>query len=120
MSLADIEVVRQHYYTREAQRRAQREAERRQWLERVREAVPCIAQRHPAVRRVFLYGSLTQEGRFRPDSDIDLAVECDSLEAESPFWRDLERELQRDVDVRPLEGVIAEIVRDTGEQLYGR
>ena len=54
------------------------------------------------------------------DSDIDVAVECDSLEAESAFWRALERDLRRDVDVRPLAGAVAQAVEDWGERIYGR
>jgi predicted nucleotidyltransferase len=116
----DIEVARQYYYGREMRRRAQREAERRRWLQRVREAVVCIASRYSGVRQVYVFGSLVQPGRFRSDSDIDVAVECDTLETESAFWRALERELERDVDVRPLSGTIAEAVANEGEMVYGR
>lgn len=116
----DIEVARQYYYEREMRRRAQREAERQRWLQRVREAVACIASRYSGVRQVYVFGSLVQPGRFRSDSDIDVAVECDTLETESAFWRALERELERDVDVRPLSGTIAEAVANEGELVYGR
>jgi predicted nucleotidyltransferase len=118
--MADIGAARQYYYERERQRRAQREAERQQWLRRVREAILQLAQRYPGVRRVYLFGSLVQPGRFRPDSDIDIAVECDTVETESIFWRALERELKRDVDVRPLVGAIVETVADSGEQVDER
>ena len=118
--MVDIGAARQYYYERETQRRAQREAERQQWLGCVREAILQLARRYPGVRRVYLYGSLVQPGRFRPDSDIDIAVECDTVETESIFWRDLERELKRDVDVRSLAGAIVEIVADSGEQVYER
>ena len=47
-------------------------------------------------------------------------MECDTLETESAFWRALERELERDVDVRPLSGTIAEAVANEGELVYGR
>ena len=67
----------------------------------------------------YLYGSLLRPGGFRADSDIDLAVACDSLETESVFWRALERELERNVDLRPLAGVIAEVVEREGERVYG-
>lgn len=116
----DVEAARQYYHEREARRRAQRQTERQRWHQRVREAVSRLALRHPGVRRVVLFGSLLQPGRFRPDSDIDLAVECDTLETEGAFWRALEQELGREVDVRPLIGAIAETVADGGEQIYGR
>jgi predicted nucleotidyltransferase len=118
--MVDISAARQYYYERETRRRAQREAERQQWLRCVREAIWRLAQRYPGVRRVYLFGSLVQPGRFRPDSDIDIAVECDTVETEGVFWRALERELKRDVDVRPLVGAIVEIVADSGEQVYER
>lgn len=116
----DIKAARQYYHERETQRYAQREAERQRWLQRVRETVSHLARRYPEVRRVYLFGSLVQPGRFGFDSDIDVAVECDTLEIESVFWRALERELERDVDVRSLTGAVAEIVTDKGEQVYGR
>lgn len=118
--MIDLKAARQYYHEREAQRRAQREAERQRWLQRVRKVASHLAPRYPGVRRVVLFGSLVQPGRFRPDSDIDVAVECDTLETESAFWRALERELERNVDVRPLTGAIAEIVTAGGEQVYER
>lgn len=72
------------------------------------------------MQRVYLFGSLVRPGQFRPDSDIDVAVECDTLETESAFWRALERELGRDVDVRSVTGAVAEAVTNEGEQIYGR
>ncbi len=114
-----LQAARRYYREREARRRAQREAERQQWLQRTREAVARLALHCPGVRRAYLFGSLVTPGRFRPDSDIDVAVECDTLEAESAFWRALERELKREVDVRSLTGAIAEIVAQGGEQVYG-
>jgi predicted nucleotidyltransferase len=113
-------VARQYYYEREARRRAQREAERQQWIQRVREVVVSCASRYADIRRVYLFGSLLQPGRFRPESDIDLAVECDMLATESNFWRTLEHELRRDVDVRPLCGALKDIVTLQGEPIYER
>jgi predicted nucleotidyltransferase len=116
----DLETVRQYYHERDARRRASREAERQRWLQRVRDVVPRLALHYPGVRRLYLFGSLVQSGRFRADSDIDLAVECDTPETESALWRALERELERDVDLRPLTGAIVDAVADGGELLYGR
>ncbi len=116
----DFKTARQYYHERDAHRRAQREAERQKWLQRVREVTSHVAPRYPGVRRVVLFGSLVEPGRFRPDSDIDVAVECDTPETESAFWRTLEQELKRDVDVRPLTGALAEAVKSKGEQVYGR
>lgn len=103
-----MDAARRHYRQREARRRAEREAERQAWLQRVREVVPRIAAQHPSVQRVVLFGSLVKPTRFRRGSDIDFAVVCDSPEAKSAFWQELERELGRSVDLRPLSGAIAE------------
>ena len=115
-----MQAARRHYRKRESQRRARLEAERQRWFERVRQLVPRLAGRHQGVQQAYLYGSLLRPGGFRGDSDIDLAVGCDSLETESVFWRALERELERNVDLRPLTGVIAEVVEREGEKVYGR
>lgn len=118
--MVDFEAAKQYYQRREAQRQAQREVRRREWLQRVREAVISLAGHYPGVRRVYLFGSVVQLGRFKSGSDIDLALECDSLEAETAFWRALERHLQRDVDMRPMTGAIAQIVATSGEMIYER
>lgn len=120
MQATDMEAAREYHRAREARRYARREEARRQWLERVREAIRRQAPHHPAVQRVYLFGSVTQPGRFHATSDIDVAVVCETVEAESAFWRDLEQALQRDVDVRPLTGAIAEAVAQGGELVYER
>lgn len=120
MKLEDIEAARQYHREREAHAYAKRETERQQWLQRTREAVMRLARRYPEVRRAYLFGSLTQAGRFRNNSDIDIAVECDTVAAESAFWHALEKALQRDVDVRPLTGAVKEIATQTGELIYER
>lgn len=112
-----------HYFQQRAQhQRERREAVRQQWLQRVQAAVADLAPRHPGVARVYLFGSLTQPGRFHSDSDIDLAVACDSLESESAFWWALEHALQRTVDMRPLnpENALFETVIASGQRLYER
>ena len=118
--MVDIEAARRYYYERETRRRAQREAGRHLWLQRVREAVLRLTPHYTGVQRIYLFGSLVQPGRFRPDSDIDVAVECDTVETESAFWQALEQNLKRNVDVRPLVGVIAELVITNGELVYER
>jgi predicted nucleotidyltransferase len=118
--MIDIQRARKYYYERETQRRMQRETERQQWLQRIRTAIIACAPRYPDIRRVFLFGSLLQQGRFRSDSDIDVAIECETPVTESAFWRTLEDELGRDVDVRPFIGVIAEVAISRGEQIYER
>jgi predicted nucleotidyltransferase len=120
MTATDIEAARKYYHAREARTYARREEARRKWLARVREAIRRLAPQHPEVQRVYLFGSLMQPGRFRPTSDIDVAVVCGTVAAESAFWRALEHALQRDVDVRPLTGAIADTIAQGGELVYER
>lgn len=121
MDLATIKTLspREYHARRDAERHAAREALRAGKLRQARESIRRIAPLHPAVRRVYLFGSVLRPGRFREDSDIDVAIECDELEAETPFARALERELGMGVDLRPFEGAVAEAVRDSGEMVYG-
>lgn len=77
-------------YVKSAQRRAEvpeRSAEEHrsyeQILGRVREAAAVLKSRFGA-QRVILFGSLALEAWFRPDSDIDLAVE--GLDAQD-YWK---------------------------------
>jgi predicted nucleotidyltransferase len=117
---ATIEAARQYHRERDAKRRAEREAYRQQWLEQARAAVRQIAPGFSSLRRAWLFGSIVQPGRFRPDSDIDVAVECSDLEQESEFWRAMERELRRTVDVRPYVEGIVRAVAWSSELVYER
>ena len=116
--MSDYSAARSYHHDREARRRAEREALRADVLARAGEAIRRLAPSHPHVRQAYLFGSVVQVGRYRPTSDIDVAVVCDTLEAESAFWRALEHALQRDVDVRPLTGAVAEAVQRTGVCVY--
>ena len=118
--MIDFAAVRQYHQARDAKRYAQCEAERLAWLTKVRQTIARFAPAHLALQRVYLFGSLMQPGRFRPDSDLDIAVECTDAETESLFWRELERELRRDVDVRPYVGAIVDAVSWYGEKVYER
>ncbi|MBC8446800.1 MAG: hypothetical protein H8D78_03530 [Chloroflexi bacterium] len=111
---------RQFHMRREEMRRQQRETLRRQRYQRVRMAVAQIAPTHPAIRAVYLFGSLVQPGRFTLHSDVDVAVDCDDPAAESRFWQALESALQRDVDLRPCRGAVAWAVATQGECVYER
>ncbi len=110
---------REYHARRAVSRRAARETLRQRKLEQARVAIRRLAPRFPAVRRVYLFGSLLRPGRFDAASDIDVALECDDLQAETPFARALERELATAIDLRPCRGAVAEAVRDGGEKVYG-
>ncbi len=110
---------REYHARRAASRRATREALREHKLAQARKAIRRLAPQYPAVRRVYLFGSLLRPGRFHAASDIDVALECDDLEVETPFARALERELATPIDLRPFKGAVTEAVRNDGEQVYG-
>lgn len=107
----------EYHAQREQTLRAERETLRREVLEQARTAIRRLAPRFPAIRAVYLFGSVLAPGRFLPDSDVDVAVDCDNLEAETPFWRALEDALRRNVDLRPREGAVARAVEDYGERV---
>ena len=111
---------REYHLRHEAELLARREALRQEVLGQVHAAVRRIAPRHPAIRAVHLFGSLVQPGRFSPHSDVDLAVDCDDVAAETPFWREMEMALERNVDLRPREGAVARAAAAYGELLYDR
>jgi predicted nucleotidyltransferase len=111
---------REYHARRERELRQEGEAFRLEVLARGREAVRRSAPLFPAIRAVYLFGSILQPGRFRPDSDVDLAVDCDDIEVETPFWRMVEEALQRDVDLRPRIGLVARAVEQAGELCYER
>ncbi len=121
MDLRTIKTLtpREYHAHRAASKHAAREARRERILELTRAAICRVAPRFPAVRRVFLFGSVLRPGRFHDGSDIDVALVCDDLESETPFARALERETMLPIDLRPFTGAIVDAVRDSGEKVYG-
>jgi predicted nucleotidyltransferase len=111
---------REYHARRERARWEERETLRREVGERARAAIREIAPRFSAIRAVYLFGSILQPGRFWPDSDVDVAVDCDDLAAETPFWRALEEILRRNVDLRPRAEAVAEAIASYGELCYAR
>ena len=120
MDEAALQPFREYHARRDRELRQERESLRLGVLERVRDAVRRSAPRFPAIQAVYLFGSLLQPGQFRPDSDIDVAIDCDDVEVETPFWRMLEDALERDVDLRPRIGTVARAVEQGGELCYER
>jgi predicted nucleotidyltransferase len=114
------ETFREYWQRRERERFDEREALRRERLAAVRATIRRLAPGHPSLRRAALFGSILRPGRFAPESDIDVAVECGDLEEESRFWRALEEALEWNVDVRPYEGSIIRAVETSGEWVYKR
>ena len=84
------------------------------------QAVWELAPQHPDIARVYLFGSVTQPGRFHERSDIDVAVDADTLNSERPFWQALEQTLRRDVDLRALTPPIMRAIDYSGALVYER
>lgn len=111
---------REYHARRDAEIRRQREDLRLEVLERARSAIRRLAPEFPPIQAVYLFGSVVQPGRFSAASDVDVAVDCEDIEVETPFWRALEEALERNVDLRPRMGAVAQAVEDFGELCYER
>jgi len=98
----------------------EREALREEVLRDTRAAILRLAPQFSTIRAVYLFGSVLAPDRFWPDSDVDVAIDSDDLEVETPFWRGLEDALRRNVDLRPCVGPVARAVEDCGECCYKR
>ncbi|HKI05184.1 MAG TPA: nucleotidyltransferase domain-containing protein [Thermoanaerobaculia bacterium] len=120
MDAAALYPYREYHAQRDRDLRRQQEELRLRVLEQARGAIRLSASGFPAIRAVHLFGSILQPGRFRPDSDIDVAIDCDDIEMETPFWRILEEALERNVDLRPRVGAVARAVETSGELSYER
>jgi len=117
MDEASLRPYREYHARREREIREEREALRLQVLEQAREAIRRVAAEFPAIRAVYLFGSIVQPGRFHSGSDLDVAIDCEEIEVETPFARALEEVLDRSVDLRPWVGPIARAVEDSGERV---
>lgn len=120
MDAAAIEASRRYHRKREERRFKEREELREKRLATVRAAIAEIAPRYPAIERAYLFGSVLQPGRFGPRSDVDVALDCDDVRAETDFWRALEKAIGPDVDVLPRVGPVAKTVELTGKLVYER
>ncbi len=109
-------------YHRQRTERLHRErvAYQQLWLVKVKKAVAEVVADFPTIHKVYLFGSLLRPQRFNEGSDIDLAVVCADIRAETPFWRRLEQRLQRSVDVRPMVDTLVDVVLSEGMLLYER
>jgi predicted nucleotidyltransferase len=113
---------REYHARREAERRAEREGLRLRRIAQVEAAVRRMAPQFPAIRAVYLFGSITRPGQFAERSDIDVAIDCDDLVQESEFWPALEQAVGWNIDLRPYDQpAIAQAVADSGHwKVYER
>ena len=115
-----LDQARQYHTHRELKRQLAREQRRQEHYWQIRTTIQRLAPAYPALRAVYLFGSLVQPGRYGLRSDLDVAVACDNPAEESRFWQALERELKCDIDLRPYRGAVAWAVNSYGECAYER
>ncbi len=119
--VAETAVYRQNFENRLAMQRAHREAARQEAMAAVLSIIPSIAAGIPSMKRVYLFGSVVENGRFHKNSDIDLAVEGATAKAYFEFWRQAEAALPEwMIDVRDITpaSLFANRVRQTGQLIY--
>jgi predicted nucleotidyltransferase len=91
----DYQRAKTYFYQREQRWQQIREQTRLEWFQHVHDLVNDIAPDYPAIKQVYLFGSLVQPNRFRSHSDIDLALVSTDIAIETTFWRKLEQNLAR-------------------------
>lgn len=73
------------------------------------------------VKKVYIFGSIVKEGKFRENSDIDIALKGKVKEDYFLIWSELEEELNEGVDLRILNsGVTSQIIKKEGKSIYER
>ena len=119
----DIAAVRRNLQARADRERAEREIRRAAAERAVTEAARRVAPNFSAVTRIFLFGSVTRDNAFRPDSDVDVAIEGLGTADYFSIWRAIE-EAAPDwtIDVRDITqpSAFADRVRSTGKLIYER
>ncbi len=115
-------------YRHTFQQRAQaqlkdRERQRQQATDAALAAIVLVMPRYPTAQRAYLFGSILKPGGFRPNSDIDVAVEGADMALCFDIWRDLEQAAPEwQFDVRPLSenDPFSERIRQKGNLVYER
>ncbi len=118
----NIEAYRRSYQARLQRGLEEREAGRKKALEEIKAVAPTIAAKYPAIKTVYLFGSILRPGAFRADSDVDLAVEGGSAEDYFALWRELQEAIPGWlIDLRDLPSgtLFTHRVHETGEKIYG-
>lgn len=106
-----------------AESRERLEARRMRALAAMRDALPSAGAALPAVRQLYLFGSVLIPGAFRSDSDVDIGVDGD-LSADEFFalWREIDAAApgwETDlVELARARVHFAERVREEGELVY--
>ena len=73
------------------------------------------------VKKAYIFGLIIKEGKFRENSDIDIALEGKVKEDYFLIWSELEEKLNKEVDLRILNsGVTSQIIKKEGKLIYER
>lgn len=117
----DLQRCYDNFARREITRQQHRETCRQQARQVVLAAIRKVGPTYPTARKIYLFGSITQAGRFRNDSDIDVAVQGTDAASYFALWRDLEHACPGwAIDLRELNtpSHFATTVRQLGELVY--
>lgn len=120
--ITDIQTYRRSFQARLQQGMEEREARRKKALKEIKAVAPTLLPQYPAIKAVYLFGSVLRFGRFQPNSDIDVAIEGGAAEDYFAFWRDLQEALPDWlIDLRdlPPDTLFTQRVYETGEKIYG-
>ena len=119
----DIEACRENLQQREESKYQVRESRRLVAREAIHAAIQMVLPHYPAVKRVYLFGSVICAGAFHPNSDIDVAVEGATASTYFALWRELEEAVSDwRIDLRDLNqpSYFSQRVRQQGELVYER
>lgn len=119
----DIEACRENLRQREEKKYGAREQLRQKARTSILSAIERVFPDYENVKRVYLFGSITRPGKFRIDSDIDVAVEGTNAKEYFALWRDLERIITEwAIDLRELNEpcYFTQTVQQRGELIYER
>lgn len=120
--ITDIQTYRRSFQARLQQSLEEREARRKKALKEIKAVAPALLSQYPAIKAVYLFGSVLRSGRFQINSDIDVAIEGGAAEDYFAFWRDLQEALPDWlIDLRdlPPDTLFTQRVYETGEKIYG-
>ena len=118
--MLSIAVYKEEFRRRQERQLAERERARQNTLTVTILKLREIGRRHAAsVSRFFVFGSLIYPGRFGSNSDIDVAVEWQQKGDYFGLWREIEEELDCEIDFRELgDNSFSQHVRDRGLIVY--
>ncbi|PSN17493.1 hypothetical protein C7271_17440 [filamentous cyanobacterium CCP5] len=117
----DLQRCRDSFSQRAAAQQAVQEELRHQAHKQAITSIRQVIPQYPQITQVYLFGSITQPGQFRNDSDIDIAVAGIDAAAYFALWRDLEAACPNwAIDLREINqpSHFASTVRQFGELVY--